>query len=255
MSTRQPLIVANWKMHPTLADAVVLATAVKRGLEDIHHLEVVLCPPAPWLVPVAELLKHHPLHHLYLGAQNIWAPPAQAPDGAYTGEVSAEMLKHLVQYVIVGHSERVRFFHETAALISRKAIAVLEANLTPIICVGEVHRSSRSKDQVIEVLQGLLGPIPRTRWHDLVMAYEPIWAISTGDDSDPASGDYAETMAETIKSIVGRGTPVLYGGSVDSSNIAEFIHEDDIDGALVGSASLKAKELLKICEIASGIKK
>lgn len=242
-------------MHTNFADAMVLAGSVKQGLEDIHHVEVVLCPPLPWLVPVAELLKHHPLSHLHLGAQNIWAAPTRESEGAYTGEVSASMLKHVAEYVIVGHSERVKYFHETPDLIGQKAVAIVEAGLAPIICVGELHRDSHSKDQVASTLQEILQPLPHQMWQDVVITYEPVWAISTTEGAKPATGDYAQIVCEEIKKIVGTNTQVLYGGSVDSQNIAEFIHQDDIDGALVGHASLKAKEYLKICEIAAGIKK
>lgn len=249
--THQPLIVANWKMYTTLADAMILATSIRNGLEDIHHLEVVLCPPLPWLVPMAEIIKHHPLGHLQLGAQNIY----QGDEGAVTGEVAAVMLKHLCRYVIVGHAERVKIFRETPRMVGQKAIAVLDQGLKPIICVGEPDKTSRSKNQTIDTLGEILQPLPRHRWADTVIAYEPVWAISSEGGSEPASGEYAQAVCDAIHQLVGGDTSIVYGGSVDSGNIAEFIHQDDIDGALVGGASLKAKEFLKICEIASETKK
>lgn len=237
-------------MHTTLADAMILTTSIRNGLEDIHHLEVVLCPPFPWLIPIAELIKHHPLNHLQLGAQNIY----QASEGSVTGEVAAVMLKHFCQYVLVGHSERVRWFHETPSLVSQKAVAVIDQGMKPIICAGEPHKSSHSKTEVINTLQEIIQPLPHRMWGEMVIAYEPIWAISTESGSQPATGEYAQEVCAEIRRLVGEDVPILYGGSVDSSNIAEFLHQEAIDGALVGGASLKAKEFLKICEMASGMK-
>lgn len=247
---RHPLIVANWKMHTTLADAMVLATSIRNGLEDIQHIEVVLCPPLTWLVPIAELIKHHPLNHLELGAQNIY----QASEGAVTGEVAAVMLKHVCQYVLVGHSERVRLFGETPRVVSQKAVAVIDQGLKPIICVGEPDKTVRSKQVVAETLQTIVDLVPKNQHHQIVVAYEPVWAISTASGSEPATGEYAQAVCAEIRRLVGSNVPILYGGSVDSGNLAEFLHQEDIDGVLVGGASLKAKEFLKICEIASGMK-
>lgn len=243
MSGRTPLVVANWKMNTTLPDAVVLATSVRNGLENIHGIEVVLCPPFPWLVPIAEQLEKARLRHLKLGAQNMF----WEDEGPFTGEVSAPMLKHLVSHVILGHSDRVSHFNETEETTNRKLKAALHHRLRPIVCVGETAKESNPGHTVITKLKKILDGTPQDRLEELSIAYEPVWAIGSGE---PASGAQAELVAEAIRREFGSHPTILYGGSVEPKNILEFLSQPEIDGALVGGASLSARTFLKICELA-----
>lgn len=230
-------------MNTTLPDAVVLATSVRNGLEDIHGIEVVLCPPFPWLVPIAEVFEKVRLRHLSLGAQNMF----WEDEGAFTGEVSAPMLKHLVSHVILGHSERVSHFNETEDMTNLKLKAALHHRLQPIICVGETVKGTNPGHTVITKLKKILDGVGRDRLEELAITYEPVWAIGSGD---PATGGQAELVAEAIRKEFGREPTILYGGSVEPKNILEFLSQPEIDGALVGGASLSASAFLKICELA-----
>lgn len=263
---RKPLIVANWKMNTTLSDALVMTTAIKNAVHNLE-VDVVLCPPFPWLVPMRELLEHGP-DNLYLGAQNMWF----AEKGAMTGEVSPIMLKNLADFVILGHSERRSHFNESDDLINDKVQAALNNHLKPILCVSEYKKSEEikrtrgrpSKDSRADVFEQLKNNLKGVSSQDIskiAIAFEPVWAISTTPDTKgAASGVYAGNMLsllkEELKSKYGsediEDVQMLYGGSVDSKNIGEFIGQNEIDGVLVGGASLKANEFIKICQEASG---
>lgn len=263
---RRPIIIANWKMNTTLADATVLSTTVKNNIGELD-VDVVLCPPFTWLYPMLETLEHKP-KNLNLGAQNMWF----AEKGAMTGEISPVMLKELVKYVILGHSERRSHFGETDALINDKIHAALTNKMIPVVCVGEHTKmadveapkrgrgrpvSTNQKADVTHQLQKALEGINRDNVEQIIVAYEPIWAIGTGN---PATGAYAAgviaKLREVVKQKYGEAVServrILYGGSVDSENIREFIYQPEIDGVLVGGASLKAKEFIKICREAGG---
>lgn len=259
---RKPLIVGNWKMNTNLADATVLATQVKNAVADLG-VDIVLCPPAVWLYPLAEILEHSP-KNLYLGAQNMWF----APKGAMTGEISPPMVKALAKYVILGHSERRTHLYEDNSLINDKIMAALEYNLTPIICVGELKKMIEDKkagrprknfgeNDIFSQLKGSLKGISRNDADKIVIAYEPVWAIGTGN---PATGGYAAQVSHDLRDVLADlfGRPVserikiLYGGSVDSENVREFVFQPEIDGVLAGGASLNAKEFIKICREAAG---
>ena len=257
----RPVIVAgNWKMHTTPLDSAELATVIARRT-DTPGVVRVLCPPFVCLAAVRAALAAEPAGRtVAVGAQNVHHEPA----GAYTGEVSAAMLRDLASWVIVGHSERRRDAGETDQLISRKIVRAQEARLHVILCVGEqlADRESGTAAAVVQTqvrgsLEGvhaaaladwasIWGPVP---W--LTIAYEPVWAIGTGRN---AQGSDAAAMADVIRETLGslgyagRGEeiPVLYGGSVSSSNIDEFMAEPAIDGALVGGASLKPDEMAGI---------
>lgn len=235
-------------MYPTLSDGIILANAVKCALEDIGHIEVVLCPPSVMLPQIHEIVASHPLEHLKLGVQNIH----HLDSGPYTGEISAEMVKAFAKYVIVGHSERIKWFHETPYETSQKVKAVLRHKLTPILCVGEREKSESAQKEVVEKLESLTDDLSSKDLEKIIIGYEPVWAIGTGT---PASGEYAQAVARAIREQVGSQTPILYGGSTNAANIAEFLNAPDIDGALVGGASVKSWEFIKMCEIASEIKK
>lgn len=247
---REVVIAANWKMHTTPADAAELARTIASRTRE-PGVTRVICPPYVCLEAVREALaEDHP--DVAVGAQNVH----HELTGAFTGEVSAAMLAGLATWVIVGHSERRRDAGETDALVARKVGRALDAGLRPILCVGE-QLSDREAGRASEVVDGqirgsLAGVEPeRARDGGLVIAYEPVWAIGTGRN---ASGIDAAAMTEAIRASlaaagwgdVAAATPILYGGSVTASNIAEFLAEPSIDGALVGGASLKPDEMAGI---------
>ncbi|PZC46917.1 MAG: triosephosphate isomerase (TIM) [Chloroflexi bacterium] len=240
-----PLVAANWKMNTTLTEAEALVRAEMAELGALDGLDVVLCPPFVSLGRVAGLVKGTRLH---VGAQNLhWEN-----EGAFTGEVSADMLRHLCKYVIVGHSERRQLFGETDEMVSRKVKAALAADLIPILCVGEVLEE-REQGRAIEVVTtqvraALEGVASTDR---VVVAYEPVWAIGTGLAADGAA---AEEMCGLARQLVaeaqGEGaakyTPILYGGSVNPDNISQYVGQPNVDGALVGGASLKPDQFVAI---------
>lgn len=247
---RIPIIAGNWKMHKTVAEALELVRELRRGLVEVEGVEIVLCPAFVALAPVAELLKPTKIG---LGAQNMF----WEDQGAYTGEVSPLMLKDLVQYVILGHSERRQYFGETDEGVNRKVKAALRHGLTPIICVGEnleENEAGRTHAVVERQLRAALRDISAEQARALVIAYEPVWAIGTGKPATGAGANavigltvrglladlYGEEVAQTVR--------VQYGGSVNPQNIAEFVIQPDIDGALVGGASLKAPDFIAIVQ-------
>lgn len=261
---RRPLIVGNWKMNTTLSDAVVLANTIKKAAEDLDEVEIVLCPPFTWLMPLAEDFERAP-KIIHLGAQNMWF----ADSGAITGEISPVMLKELVSYVILGHSERRSHFNESNALINDKIHAAFNHGITPIVCVGEIkkmHEEKRErgrpdaialKSDVIHQLETALKGVNRDKAEKLVVAYEPVWAIGTGK---AATGAYAagvigklrKVFAKKYNKAMSERVKILYGGSVDAENVTEFMYQPEIDGVLAGGASLKAKEFINICKEAAG---
>lgn len=245
MLSRHPLIVGNWKMNTSLADAVVLAGAIKNGLENISHVDVVLCPPFVWLYPIKEILTKAAPKNLMLGAQNLHFENS----GAYTGEVSAEMLKNMIEFVILGHSERVKYFHEDETIVRKKVHKALEYGLHPIVCVGETAKSTQAAGFVSQRAERILSHLSQGELEQVAVAYEPVWAIGTGKN---ASSDYAAEVCAKIRSRVGQAVKILYGGSVNSENSEEYLIHNNIDGLLVGGASLKANEFLKICEKSAG---
>jgi len=249
---RRPLIAGNWKMHKNHLEAVQLTqkTAWALTSEDTAAVEVVVCPPFTALRSVGTLIEADRLA-FGLGAQDCHPEP----EGAYTGEVSAPMLAKLrCGYVIVGHSERRQYFGETDELVSRKAGAVLAGDMTPIVCVGE-SLEQRDAGQTGEVVQGQLrgslAGLSSEQVGGLVVAYEPVWAIGTGRAAP--SGDAQETIAlirQTIAEMAGQAAAetirIQYGGSVKAANIEDLMSRPDVDGALVGGASLDADEFALI---------
>jgi triosephosphate isomerase len=248
-SMRPVIITANWKMNTSPADAGPLARAIADATE-VPGVTRVICPPYVSLAAVRDALAGTSVE---VGAQNVHAEPR----GAYTGEISAGMLSGLATWSIVGHSERRRDQHETDELIGRKIVRIIEAGIRPMLCVGELLEE-REAGRAVETVQAQLGAAlgvvladGRAIPADLVIAYEPVWAIGTGRT---ASGADAAEMADAIRSTLAgltsaghaEATPVLYGGSVTSSAIGEFLDEAAIDGALVGGASLKVDEMAGI---------
>ena len=233
----RPLIVANWKMNGTVADARQLASAMKPSLAGIQGVGKVLCPPFTALAAVSEMLQGTDIG---LGAQDMY----HEDSGAFTGQVSPEMLAEFCNYVILGHSERRSLFGETNQSVARKVSAAKAAGLSPIMCVGETisERETGRAEAVVDgqVLTGLAGV---SNIDGVSIAYEPVWAIGSGAAASPED---AQSMASRIRQVLSNRfgqpaaeTPVLYGGSVTDENIPDFMSQPDINGALVGGASLK----------------
>jgi triosephosphate isomerase len=242
---RVPLIAGNWKMNTTVTQAASLAKTMLAELDKISGVEKALCPPFISLTVIKEIIKDTSIK---LGAQNMYFKDK----GAYTGEISPLMLADLCDFVIIGHSERRQYFAETDELINKKVQVALESGPTPILCVGESlaeNESNRTQEIITrQVTEDLKGIKPDSR---LIIAYEPLWAIGTGK---AATGKQANTtialIRDTLCSLWDKKTAaairILYGGSVTGANINEFIIELEIDGALVGGASLKADDFVSI---------
>jgi triosephosphate isomerase len=250
---RIPMIAGNWKMNTTVTEAVALVKEMLPELERIDNVERVICPPFVSLAAVSELLKGSPVK---LGAQNLYFEEK----GAFTGEVSPLMLAGLCQLVIVGHSERRHYFSETVEMIDKKVQAALKAGLEPILCIGETPKENEA-GQTEAVLTRQLSLTSRQAYSaGLTLAYEPVWAIGTGK---AASGGQANQTIGFIRRHISKqhgdeiaqAVRILYGGSVTAANIAEFIQQPEIDGALVGGASLKADEFLGIVKQTSSLKR
>jgi triosephosphate isomerase len=250
---RPVIIAANWKMHTTPADAGELAVTIARRTREAEVIRVI-CPPFVSLAAVRDGLAEAGEVDVEVGAQNVH----HERTGAFTGEISAPMLEGLARWVIVGHSERRRDAAETDAVIARKLERAAEARLRPILCIGEplaVRDAGEGPaiELVLGQLRGALGAHEPVTMTDagLVIAYEPVWAIGTGRN---ARGVDAAAMADAIRDGLrsldwdraADDVPILYGGSVTSANIGEFLHEPSIDGALVGGASLKPDEMAGI---------
>jgi triosephosphate isomerase len=244
---RRPILAANWKMHKTVAEAVEFAKALVPRIADARGAEVVVAPPFTALAALGPALAGS---GAVLAAQNVHFEA----QGAFTGEVSAPMLRELgCRYAIVGHSERRTLFAESSELVARKAEALLRHGIRPIVCVGESleEREAGRTPAVIErQLRESLAQVPAERAADLVVAYEPIWAIGTGRTATPAIAQevHAQVRSELRKRF-GAGAETIrvqYGGSVKPDNVAELMAQPDIDGALVGGASLDAESFARI---------
>ena len=250
---RVGIIAGNWKMNTTAAEAEQLVLEMLERLDRIDGVEKVLCPPFVSLVGINMMLQNSSIK---LGAQNMYFESK----GAYTGEVSPLMLRELCEFVILGHSERRWYFGETDEQVNKKIRAALANKLKPLLCVGErleENEAGKTQEVINRQVKGALNGVEPAR--DLVVAYEPVWAIGTGR---AASGKQAATTIEFIRDVVSeiwnksvaQDLRILYGGSVTSANVAEFISLPEIDGALVGGASLKADEFVAIVEKTSEIK-
>jgi triosephosphate isomerase (TIM) len=250
MAERTPLIAANWKMHKTVAETAEFLDRFLGPAERLDGVEVVVCPPFTALAAAVERTRDSAVR---IVAQNMH----EEPSGAFTGEVSAPMLTELgVAGAIVGHSERRQYFGETDEALARKLPAALDAGLVPILCVGESEseRDAGETEPVLErQLAADLASVPVERLAGVVVAYEPIWAIGTGRTATP------EQAQEAIAFIRGRLDPaaadavrIVYGGSVKPDNAAELFAQPDIDGGLVGGASLDPGDFAHICEAAGG---
>lgn len=250
---RTPFVAGNWKMNKTIAEARALVSGMSESLNGIKGVEKVLCPPFMALFPVAALLTGTDIG---LGAQDMhWETK-----GAFTGEVAGDMIAEFCKYVIIGHSERRTYFGETDETVNKKTKAAMIPHLVPIVCVGETlaeYEAGKTAEVVARQVRMGLKELDPEFAKQAVIAYEPVWAIGTGRAStaDNANGvirDFIrKPMAEMYGEITAQGTRVLYGGSVTASNAAEFFGMSEIDGALVGGASLKQDEFLNIVRAAA----
>lgn len=251
---RTPLVAGNWKMNKTVAEARDLVSVMSAKLRDIANVEKVVCPPFFAIPALADVLQGSGIG---LGAQNLhWEEK-----GAFTGEVSPGMVKEFCQYVILGHSERRTYFGETDESVNRKLHAALKAGLTPIVCVGETleqYEAGSTSDVVRRQISLGLAGVGAATAPGIVVAYEPVWAIGTGKASSGENANFVhrEVIRTALADLFGAETTaqirILYGGSVTAANAAEFFENSDIDGALVGGASLKPDEFVAITKAASG---
>lgn len=249
---RKPVVAGNWKMYKTVAEARHLVSELVPGLQAVAGIEKVICPPFTALLAVSALLEGTDIG---LGAQNIYWEAS----GAFTGEISPQMVAELCQYVILGHSERRAYFGETDETVNKKIQAALAHGLTPIVCVGETleeNDAGQTEEVVSRQIRNGLADLGLSDGSALMIAYEPVWAIGTGR---AATGEGANAvmggvirpaLAELFGEAFSQSVRILYGGSVKANNAAEFFAQPDIDGALVGGASLKASEFTQIAQAA-----
>lgn len=245
---RRQIVAGNWKMHGSRAEAALLVDSIAAGFTGGLGVDCVVCPPFVYLHEVARQIRGTSVQ---LGAQDVCAEA----QGAFTGEVSAAMLKDVgCQYVLVGHSERRALYGESDALVARKFAAALAKGLTPILCVGELlaeREASRTFEVIGRQLDAVLAICDVASLARAVIAYEPVWAIGTGLTASP---EQAQQVHAFVRARIGArdatiaaAVPVLYGGSVKAGNAAELFAQPDVDGGLIGGASLKAEEFLAIC--------
>ena len=247
------VIAANWKMNVLPSEAGGFVKRLLAGLQDVQGVRKIVCPPSLSLPVVGERLKGS---EVFVGAQNMH----HESKGAYTGEVSPAMVSELCEYVILGHSERRHGFGETDEMVAKKVSAAIGVGLKPILCVGETLAEREAGDATVVVqrqVRAALREVPSLE--GVIVAYEPVWAIGTGVASSPADAQFImEFIRGLMQEDFGRSAlnlPILYGGSVDANNVAGFVAQPDINGALVGSASLDADgfvELVKNARAASG---
>ncbi|GEP84017.1 triosephosphate isomerase [Staphylococcus piscifermentans] len=249
---RKPIIAGNWKMNKTVQEAKDFVNALPQ-LPDTNEVEAVICAPTIQLDALTTLVKDGKAEGLEIGAENTYFEES----GAFTGETSPVALAELgVKYVIIGHSERRDLFHETDEEVNKKAHAVFNHGMTPIICVGESdeqREGGKAEEVVGEQVKKALEGLSEDQLKQVVIAYEPIWAIGTGKsstskDANEMSAFIRKTVAELANQEVADAVRIQYGGSVKPNNIAEYMAESDIDGALVGGASLKVEDYVQLLE-------
>ena len=250
---RRKIVAGNWKMHGSRAENAQLVEAVLSGFSGEGAVDCIVCPPFVYLHEVGRLLRDGPVG---LGAQDVCAEAL----GAYTGEVAGSMLRDVgCRYVLVGHSERRALYGEDDRLVARKFVAAQAAGLTPILCVGESlaeREAGRTHEVIARQLDAVFAIVDPAALSRSLVAYEPVWAIGTGRNASP---DQAQDVHAFIRARIAArdaniaaALPVLYGGSVKAGNAAELFAMPDVDGGLIGGASLKADEFLAICRAAKG---
>ena len=250
---RKPIVAGNWKMNKTVEQATLLVADMLPGLEAVKTVDRVLCPPFTSLMVVAGMLAGT---EVGLGTQNLhWEE-----SGAFTGEISPLMVKEFCKYVIIGHSERRAYFGETDQTVNLKVKSAFMHNLLPIVCVGETleeYEAGKTENVVSSQVKKGLDSIKTADAEKLIVAYEPIWAIGTGKAASPeqANDVIKNVVRKNLASLFGPETAdkirILYGGSVKSNNAQEFFSQSDIDGGLIGGASLKPEDFVKIVEAAA----
>ncbi len=252
---RKPCVAGNWKMHLTVEESLGLVRELSSGLGELTSVDRIICPPFTALAKTADLLEGTGIS---LGAQNLY----WEEQGAFTGEISPLMIAELVDHVIIGHSERRALFQDTDHAVNKKLKAALGVHLKPILCVGETleeNEAGKTGEVVARQLESALDGLQETQLMDLMIAYEPVWAIGTGKAATPGGANQVikiqirETLARLVSPRLAEQTRVLYGGSVKPENARDFFHQPDIDGALVGGASLKAGAFIAITEAAAVI--
>lgn len=245
---RKIIIAGNWKMHKTLTEAIELTTSLKRELCDVNEIEIAICPPFTCLDQIADLLQDS---NIKFGGQNMH----YKNEGAFTGEISPVMLKNLrCDYVILGHSERRQYFFESNELVNLKVKAALEYGLVPIVCVGEKieeRKAQKTFDVVRDQIRNSLNGLTKDQLKKCVIAYEPVWAIGTGLTATPQQAQEVHAFIRTLLKEMSdaesaQEITIQYGGSVKPENAKDLIKENDIDGALVGGASLKADSFVAL---------
>lgn len=251
---RRALVAGNWKMHGRIEQNKLLIDALLTQLSGLSEVDIVICPPQVYLAQIQALLANS---FVAFGSQDV---SRFTSDGAHTGECSAEMLSDLgARYVIIGHSERRSEQGETNEQVAAKIASALMCRLTPIVCVGETL-AQREAGQVTEVistqLNGAISALPRSEAEKLVIAYEPVWAIGTGKTATPEQAQEVHAyirqyLASVFDEELSQGVTILYGGSVNSTNAAVLFEQADIDGGLIGGASLKSDEFTAICRAAA----
>ena len=241
---RKPIIAGNWKMYKTLTEAVDFARELKPQVAEVHDRSIVVCAPYPVLKDVCDVVCST---NVGLGAQDLF----WEDEGAYTGEVSAPMLKAVgCQYVIIGHSERRQYFGETDETVNKKLFSAIKHNLIPIVCIGETLEQ-REKNETLKVIErqvdGGFKNVNNSHWDSIVIAYEPVWAIGTGKTATPQQAQEVHAyIRKLLPRKVASQVRILYGGSVKPENIEELMAQPDIDGGLVGGASLKVDSFVKL---------
>ncbi len=251
---RIPMIAGNWKMNTTIHEATALVKDMKDGLEKVEGVEKVLCPPFISLFAVKGLVQGTSIK---VGAQNMYFEEK----GAFTGEVSPLMLAGICDYVILGHSERRQYFGESDDMVNRKVKSALAAGLTPIMCVGErleENEAGKTVDVVTRQVKGGLADIDAPQ--GIVIAYEPVWAIGTGkaatsEEANATIGVIRKVVAGIYDASTADGLRILYGGSMNADNVAELVQKPEIDGGLIGGASLKAAEFVSMVQQTAAVRK
>ncbi len=254
---RRYIIAGNWKMNKTIGEAIELANGVKREVCDISSVDIVLCAPFTALSETADVITQT---NIDLGGQDLF----WEEKGAYTGEISASMLKDAgCKYVIIGHSERRKYFHETNETVNKKAVAALRAGLLPIICVGETleeREAGRAFDVIRDHVTNSLKGLSKDDMAKTTVAYEPVWAIGTGKTATPEQAEEAhlfirKTLVGMFDEATAGAVRIQYGGSVKPDNIEGLMSKEDIDGALVGGASLKPESFSALIKKTAALSK
>lgn len=252
---RKPIIAGNWKMYKTMDEAVAFMDALAGKLKESDKTDVVICPPTPYLATLVEKSKGLPVQ---IGAQTMH----EEIEGAFTGEVSPTMLTSIgVEYVVLGHSERRQYYNETDESVNRKVKAAFEHKLTPIVCVGESLEQREANETNVVVskqVKKAFADISEENAAQSVIAYEPIWAIGTGrtataEDANKVCAEIREVIASLYSDVTAQSVRIQYGGSVKPANIDELLSMSDIDGALVGGASLDPESFTALAEAGSNV--